>query len=60
MSNVVRFPKLPRVLRPRGRKAPTDRAADHRFREVTRRRLRGVLSRVLDILDSLDREPRRS
>lgn len=59
MSNVIRFPKLPRVLRPRGRKAQPG-TADHRFREATRARLRGVLAAVLAILDSLDRTPTRS
>ena len=59
MSNVIRFPKLPRVLKPRGRKAQPS-AADHRFREATKARLRGALRILLDIIDSLDGQPRRS
>lgn len=57
-GNVIHFPKLPRVLKARGPKAPST-AADHRFREATKRRLRAVLSAVLAILDSLDGQPKR-
>lgn len=60
MSNVLHFPKMPRVLRPRGRKTALGATNDHRFREATKARLRAVLSAVLNILDSLDGKPRRS
>lgn len=56
---IIRFPKMPRVLKSRGSKAQAG-ATDHRFREATKARLRAVLSAVLTILDSLDGKPRRS
>ncbi len=54
MANIVRFP---RPLRGKpGTKASPGPKLSERFRENTRHKLRSIIARALEVLDSMDRE----